>query len=81
MFFAYILKSQVSGRYYYGSSESPEVRLETEHNKGKVKATKAGLPWSIIYMEEFQTRSEAYRREQYFKSWAGRSWLKSKGIT
>jgi len=81
MFFAYILKSQVSGRYYYGSSELPEVRLETEHNKGKVKATKAGLPWSIIYLEEFQTRSEAYRREQYFKSWAGRSWLKSKGIT
>lgn len=81
MFFVYILKSQISGKFYYGSSELPEVRLENEHNKGKVKATKAGLPWILIYKEEFITRSEAYRREQYFKTWAGRRWLKSKGIT
>ncbi len=32
MVYAYVLKSQKTGRYYYGSSESPEVRLETEHH-------------------------------------------------
>ncbi|MBN8706222.1 MAG: GIY-YIG nuclease family protein [Bacteroidetes bacterium] len=81
MFFVYILKSESSGKFYYGSSENPDLRLINEHNKGKVRATKSGLPWILIYQEEFATRGEAYQREHYFKTWAGRRWLKSKDIT
>jgi predicted GIY-YIG superfamily endonuclease len=34
-----------------------------------------GIPWSLIYMEEFATRSEAVRRERYFKTGRGREEL------
>ena len=78
-FYAYILKSQKDGRYYYGSSENVIARIE-EHNNGKVKATKGRVPFSIHYVEEFQTRSEAYTRERFFKTIDGYIWLKNNKI-
>jgi len=54
-----------------------ERRLK-EHNGGKMKSTKAFIPWEIIYFEKFQNRIEARKREKYFKSAAGRRYLKSK---
>tara|TARA_R110002124_G_scaffold255201_1_gene420887 strand:+ start:21332 stop:21508 length:177 start_codon:yes stop_codon:yes gene_type:complete len=50
------------------------------HNKGKVRYTKGRRPWMFHYKEEFATRSEAYRREQFFKSIDGYNYLKEKGI-
>ena len=50
------------------------------HNRGKVRSTKAYIPWKVVYTEEFQTKSEAYQREMFFKSIDGYQFLKSKGI-
>ena len=50
------------------------------HNSGKVKYTKAHKPWTLHYYEEFETRSEAVKREIFFKSIDGYRWLKSKSI-
>jgi putative endonuclease len=36
------------------------------------------IPFVLVYFEEFQTREEAIKREKYFKSAAGRKFLKSK---
>jgi putative endonuclease len=79
-FFTYILKSEKDGKYYYGSCENIEIRL-CEHNEGKVKATKFRRPFFLHYFEEFETRSEAYRRELFFKSIDGYKWLKEQKIT
>ena len=79
MFFAYILKSEKDSRYYYGSTENIEARI-TKHNKGDVKATKNRRPFRFHYKEEFLTRSEAFRREQYFKTIDGYNWLKGNKI-
>jgi putative endonuclease len=79
MFYTYILRSQKTGKHYYGSCEDLEKRLKT-HNAGKVKYTKPFIPWEIIYSEQFDTRSEAYRRELFFKTLTGWNWLKDKGI-
>ena len=49
-----------------------------EHNLGKMKSTKAFIPWEIIYAEKFPNRIEARKREKYFKSAAGRRYLNSK---
>ncbi|MFY0654047.1 MAG: GIY-YIG nuclease family protein [Cyclobacteriaceae bacterium] len=79
MFFAYVLKSQVSGRHYYGHSKDLDARLKS-HNGGKVRSTKAHRPWEMIYYEEFKSKSEAYKREMFFKSIDGYNYLKERGI-
>lgn len=65
--FSYILKSEKTGRYYIGSSSDPITRLLERHNKRLVRSTKSGVPWKIVYQEEFLTRQDAYRREMQIK--------------
>ncbi len=79
MYFAYILKSRKDNKHYYGSTSNLEARLKT-HNSGKVRYTKGHRPYEIIYHEEFNSRSEAMKRERFFKTIDGYNWLKSKGI-
>ena len=45
-----------------------------------VRSTKGRRPWKIVYSEAFETKSEAYRRELFFKSIEGYIYLKEKGI-
>ncbi len=80
MYFAYILKSNKDNSYYYGSTENLLNRLKL-HNAGKVRYTKSHRPWIIHYHEEFGTRTEAVKRELFFKSIAGYNWLKKNNIT
>ncbi|MDD3558554.1 MAG: GIY-YIG nuclease family protein [Melioribacteraceae bacterium] len=70
IYFDYILHSEKFSRYYVGHCKNCESRL-LDHNRGKVKSTKAYVPWSIIYTDQFQTKSEAFRREMEIKSYKG----------
>ncbi|HEU5290857.1 MAG TPA: GIY-YIG nuclease family protein [Cyclobacteriaceae bacterium] len=80
MFYAYILQSEQTGTFYYGSTKDVEDRLR-QHNSGKVRSTKSKRPWKLIYSETFQTKSEAFKKELYFKSIEGYRFLKESGIT
>ena len=79
MFFTYILKSLKDGSHYYGHSKDLVKRFDS-HNNGKVRSTKSKRPWKMHYMETFDTKSEAYRRELFFKSIDGYNYLKEKEI-
>ncbi len=79
MHYKYILKSAKTGRYYYGSTENLERRLAT-HNAGSVRSTCSGAPWTVHYIEEYDMRSDAQKRETYFKKRSGYRWLKQQGI-
>ena len=79
MFFAYILYSKSADKYYYGHTKNLENRLK-EHNQGKVRFTKPYRPWIIHYQESFQTKSEAYKREFFFKSIDGYRYLREEKI-
>ncbi|PWN06255.1 endonuclease [Rhodohalobacter mucosus] len=79
MYSAYILQSEKNLSHYYGHSGDLDKRLK-EHNAGKVRSTKAYRPWKLIYFEEFLTKSEAYKKEQFFKIIDGYNYLKSSGI-
>ena len=57
-------------------TENLDNRLET-HNAGRVKSTKAYIPWKIIYFESFKSAMEARNKEKYLKSAAGRRWRKN----
>jgi putative endonuclease len=74
MFYCYVLRSQKSGRRYVGSCSDLTDRIR-RHNAGESKATKHGVPWVLVCSESFATRSEATRREQYYKSGRGRDEL------
>jgi putative endonuclease len=69
-FSVYILKSELTDVYYIGSTQNVQERLNL-HNSAKARWTKRHQPWVLEYYEEFTTRSEAVRREKYFKSLKG----------
>jgi len=75
----YILKSIKDEKYYYGHTEHIDIRLK-QHNNGRVRSTKSRVPFVIHYTENFKSKSEAFAREQFFKSLAGRNWLKQQEI-
>ncbi|MBT4192480.1 MAG: GIY-YIG nuclease family protein [Candidatus Diapherotrites archaeon] len=66
MFFVYFLKCR-DGSFYCGYTNDLDKRIEA-HNKGKgAKYTMKRRPVSLIYSEEFETKSEAMKREYALK--------------
>ena len=76
-YYSYVLRSTKNGILYKGSTQNLEIRLQT-HNSGKVKFTSKNIPWELVISEEFSTRSEAVKREKWYKSGIGRDWINSK---
>ena len=66
MFTTYILKSLIKDYYYIGHSENVQKRL-SEHNAKRNKSTKPYAPFKITYKENFETKGEAFKREQQIK--------------
>ena len=66
-FSVYILRSERFDRYYIGQTNNLKLRVEI-HNSPKAKWTKRYQPWVLTYIEEFESRSSAVRRERYLKS-------------
>jgi putative endonuclease len=77
MYYVYVLKSSSDNKFYYGLTENIERRL-SEHNNGKVTATKSRIPFELVYFENVATLKEARRKEKYFKSGFGRKYIKNK---
>ena len=75
MYIVYILKSVITHHFYVGQTDDLDKRI-LRHNSGKVKWTSRYVPWKIVFKQNFDTREEALVREKYFKSHAGRNWLK-----
>jgi putative endonuclease len=77
MFYAYILRSLKDSSLYKGHCENLEERL-IQHNSGQTKSIKHLIPFEVAYFESFTTREEALNREKYFKTAAGRRFIKFK---
>ena len=77
MWYAYVLKSVSFDYFYKGHCKDLEKRLQ-QHNSGMTKSIRPYLPFRIAYTENFETEAEAIVREKYFKSAAGRRFLKNK---
>ena len=76
MYYVYILESEIDNRLYKGLTNNLERRIY-EHNIGKTKSTKGYRPWKLVYCEKFQDKEEARKRELYFKTGAGREYIKN----
>lgn len=64
--FVYVLHSDRTGRRYIGHTKDLYRRFR-EHNSGRVKSTKAGMPWQLIAFTEYLSRSEARWVERSLK--------------
>ena len=66
MYTLYLLKSEKFNRHYIGVSSNVETRLK-QHNSGKTKSTKPYRPWKLVYVEKYETKTEAMKREYFLK--------------
>jgi putative endonuclease len=75
-FTVYVLLSEKFHKTYVGQTNNLDERIQ-RHNRGFVNSTKRFRPWCIIYIEKYETRSEAMKCEQWLKSGKGRAFVKN----
>jgi len=78
MYNVYILKDE-NGKLYKGFTNNLNRRL-SEHKRGKTKTTARMKNLEVIYTEVYNDFDVARKRELYFKSAAGRRFLKKLGL-
>jgi putative endonuclease len=76
-YYVYVLQSLKDQKYYYGLTTTLESRLK-DHNAGRVISTQPRRPLELVYFEELFGYTNARKREKYFKSSAGRKYIKQK---
>jgi len=76
MYTVYVLIDK-KGNFYKGVTNNIERRLR-EHQSGKTRTTSKMSDLRIAYKEEFNNWDEARKKEVYFKTAAGRRFLKNK---
>ncbi len=76
MFFVYAIKSRERNYIYVGLTNNVDRRLK-EHNNYENRSTKAYAPFDLIFIEAFETRIDARKKELYLKSGEGKEYLKS----
>ena len=74
--FVYILRSLSKVTKRYGGITRNVLKRLNEHNAGKSKFTSGFVPWHVIHVESFKSMKEARIREKYFKTGAGRRFIK-----
>jgi len=79
MYYTYILYSKKLSKYYVGQTQDLEQRL-IDHNVGRTKYAKKGIPWDLVYYFELSTRSEAIKLETRIKSRGIKRFLTGLGI-
>ena len=74
-FFAYVVRSKNRPYVYKGHCKDLEKRIR-EHNNGMTKSLRPFIPVELVYHERFDSLKDAINREKYFKTAAGRRFLK-----
>ncbi|MDO8569357.1 MAG: GIY-YIG nuclease family protein [bacterium] len=74
MYTVYILQDSV-GKLYKGMTNNLGRRL-VEHKSGHTQSTKQLINPKVVYKEEYDNFKQARKREIYFKTAAGRRFIK-----
>ena len=75
MYYVYAISSATKKYIYVGISNNVPRRL-SEHNNGYNKTTKPYKPFKLLFIENFDTRLLARKREKYLKNGCGKEWIK-----
>ena len=79
MYYTYILYSEKSQRYYTGQTSDLTNRI-TEHNSGETRSIRHGIPWILVWSEQFQTRAEAVKKELFIKGRGAKRFLEDSKV-
>ena len=77
MYLVYVLKSVRDNKVYTGCTTNLQKRI-AEHNEGRQFSTKYRAPFELIYSEWCQSKDDAFQREAYLKSGAGKKYIHSR---
>jgi putative endonuclease len=72
-----IIQSETTGKWYYGHNEHPKIIFE-QHNSGRNKSTKSGIPWQLIFLREFASKKEAVNFEAKLKKLRNKEYICSR---
>ena len=75
LYFVYILYSDSADTFYVGQTDDPDRRLIEHNDPDRGRFTSPYLPWKIVALFSFETRSEAIQIERYIKRQKRRSFL------
>ena len=75
MFTVYVLYSREFEKIYIGFTSDLETRFKSHNELGTKGWTIKYRPWIILYQEEFDSKSEAMKREKELKSGKGREFI------
>ncbi|MDH5474884.1 MAG: GIY-YIG nuclease family protein [Cyclobacteriaceae bacterium] len=76
MYYVYIIQSLKDNSWYYGFSENPQRRL-LFHNQGSSRYTKTKMPWKLIFLKNFDIKTEALKFERYLKKTKNKKFISS----
>ena len=79
MYTTYIIHSKTTGRFYTGHCEDVDVRM-IQHNSGRNISTKSGVPWELIFRQQFESRWEAMKAESSIKKRGAKRFLSDHNI-
>jgi putative endonuclease len=75
MYYANIMYSPSTDRFYKGhTSQTPEKRVE-RHNKRITSSTRTGIPWTLVFFKSFDTKREAIQFEIFLKKQKNRDFF------
>ena len=77
-FYVYILQSKSSDKIYIGYSTDPYRRLLSHNHPQNKGWTKRYQAWEIIYIETFESKFLALKREKQLKTAQGRKFIHDK---
>ena len=66
MYYVYIIESLVDSSFYIGYSKKVQQRL-LKHNNAKSGYTSRKQPWILRYVEQFDNKTDAIKREIFLK--------------
>lgn len=73
--YVYVLRSLTDGQFYVGTTRSLRRRV-AQHSWGQNASTAKRLPFELVYFEGHLNRTDALRRERYFKTTKGKVTLR-----
>lgn len=75
MYTVYVLFSRQFEKVYTGHTTDLLKRFHFHNQYGRQKGTSPYRPWEVIYLEHFDDKQAALRREWVLKSGKGRAWI------
>jgi putative endonuclease len=79
MFYTYILYSKKINKFYTGQTHDLQHRVE-EHNRGKTPFMANGMPWTLVYSCQLNSRAEAMKLEKCIKKRGAERFLSDNNI-